>query len=240
MPEAHGLPVVLSEADVDWGIGVTAFENPNLEYRNDTYYAAFQLAWVRRAIELGDRFPSNPIGLTVLGASRQIPARLFDGQRTLVTADDLELPVMHYFRILGKLGPRRVRVDVSGDETVGGIATRGPDAEVALLLYRFRDDPAPTSGGDVAIVLRHLPAGRWQRRIYRVDAEHGNAFGAWRAMGSPRVPTAAQLDELRVRQKFGESEPADSFTTSPRRAATLRVSVPSNGIALLVISHEPN
>jgi len=64
LPETRGLPVVLSEADIDWGIGVTIYENPNLDYRNDSYYPVYQLAWIKRALDLSDRFPKNPIALT--------------------------------------------------------------------------------------------------------------------------------------------------------------------------------
>ncbi len=78
-------------------------------------------------------------------------------------------------------------------------------ANVRLLTWNFVEpvnpdfhSDYPLSGGEreEEIVLEGLQ-GEYEITCYQVDREHGNAFRAWLAMGSPQYLTAAQVEQLK-------------------------------------------
>jgi xylan 1,4-beta-xylosidase len=71
-----------------------------------------------------------------------------------------------------------------------------------------------------------------QARIWRVDHEHGDAFAAWQAMGSPQNPTAPQIQQL-IRASQIASEPIRGLSSETQSAITLSTRVPLHGVALI-------
>jgi xylan 1,4-beta-xylosidase len=68
---------------------------------------------------------------------------------------------------------------------------------VDVLLWHYRDDDVPGPDADVHLSITGLPPGfDSQAKVWRVDPQNGNAFTAWKAMGSPSNPTAHQLAQL--------------------------------------------
>jgi xylan 1,4-beta-xylosidase len=73
---------------------------------------------------------------------------------------------------------------------------------------------------------------------YRIDNDHSNAFTAWQRMGSPQQPTASQyaaLEKSGQLSAFG-SEEAVAVKDS---TATLRLKLPRQAVALLVLEWPP-
>ena len=66
-------------------------------------------------------------------------------------------------------------------------------------------------------------------QIARVDAEHGNAVGAFDAMGRPPFPSRKQLDELRA---AGQLPSAVSVHLQQGR---LEVDVPAHGLVVVEV-----
>jgi xylan 1,4-beta-xylosidase len=75
------------------------------------------------------------------------------------------------------------------------LATRTAAGRVALLLWHYHDDDVAGPDARVTLDVAHVaPAAAG--RLWRVDARHANAFGAWQAMGAPARPTPAQVATL--------------------------------------------
>jgi xylan 1,4-beta-xylosidase len=80
---------------------------------------------------------------------------------------------------------------------VGVLATRAQNGRVDILLWHYQDDDVPGPPADVHLLLAGLPPGlEHQARVWRVDRDSGDAFSAWKAMGSPVTPTRDQVDRL--------------------------------------------
>jgi xylan 1,4-beta-xylosidase len=69
--------------------------------------------------------------------------------------------------------------------------------------------------------------------VWRVDESHGNAFAAWKAMGSPQSPNAAQYEQM---EKASALE-AQSLQPQQLRRGTVQIdlSIPRQGVALVVL-----
>ena len=69
---------------------------------------------------------------------------------------------------------------------------------------------------------------------FRIDAEHSNAFAAWKATGSPQVPTAAQYQQL---ESAGQLELLDAPKRIGIEHGTMRLQfeLPRQGLSLLRI-----
>ena len=144
----EGVPVHLTECDIDWGVGTSIYADPNMHYRNSEYFAAFQAALCRRLVEVRDAHPANPIELTFMDTFYFEGTRIFEGARTLITADGVDKPVLNALRVLGRLG--RQRLEVRGESPpVAALATRSQDGAVQVMACNFteRFNPLDTIGG---------------------------------------------------------------------------------------------
>ena len=68
-----------------------------------------------------------------------------------------------------------------------------------------------------------------------VDRDHGNAFTAWRGMGSPTTPTPAQFAALH-RAAALTTIGAPQRVTVTNGAATLRLTLPRQSVSLVEVS----
>jgi xylan 1,4-beta-xylosidase len=134
----------------------------------------------------------------------------FAGYRQLAT-DRVDLPVLNVFRLFSRLGTiqlaatsseqvpleRILSNGVRDKPDVGVLATRSERGRVDILLWHYHDDDVPGPPADIHLQLTGLAPGiQLQARIWRIDRENGNAFTAWKAMGSPPDPTKSQIAHL--------------------------------------------
>ncbi|GIH14306.1 GH39 family glycosyl hydrolase [Rugosimonospora africana] len=133
---------------------------------------------------------------------------LFHGGFGMLTLPGIPKPTFHAYRMLHALGDRLLA------RTDGAVITRdSASGRISALAYHYpaeepRTVPASLDGRDVARSTqakgspRHLcltvagmaPGTRLELEV--LDADHGDAIGAWRAMGEPGEPTREQLAEL--------------------------------------------
>jgi xylan 1,4-beta-xylosidase len=159
----------------------------------------------------------------------------FYGGFGLVAADHIEKPVLNVFRLLHKLGDRRIAV---GSDSI--LATMLPDGSLALALW----DYAPPTGTGASYTMPQGPAGppktfdldlksvpgNAQVQLWRVDPDHGNVLKAFDAMGRPAGDlTHEQLETLRAAGAM--SAPEELQLTGGK----LQVTVPAHGLAVLLI-----
>lgn len=232
-----GLPVFLTECDIDWGTGTSIYHNPNMHYRNSEYFAAFQCALTRRMLELRGQFPDNPIEATFLDTFYIPGFRAFEGQRTLLTAEVIEKPILNALRLLGRLGRTRLAVTEPAGAPAEVLATCEGDNSYRVMAVNFGEALDYDGTCRVRIRLEGIAAGSWRCRHYRIDRDHSNAHTIWQSLGRPAAPDAGQLEAIRPRQGIEQMEP-DRRIDPGSGDACLETTMPPHSVSLWVIERE--
>jgi len=248
-PELKSKPIVIGESDPD---GCAACTGPQLGYRNTTMYSSYTAACYGRELDLADRRGVNLEGaLTWAFEFENTP--IFGGYREMSTTGDINLPVFNVFRMLGKMGGRRVVTTSSSavalDDIIrSGVRAGKPDvsAEAALdgnrlciFTWHYYDDDMPGPAADVTLNLSHISplAKNVTLTEYRVDQTHSNAFTLWEKWGQPRNPTAAQMKELEAAAQL-QSAIENQPLTVIDGTATVHIALPRQAVSLLVLNWE--
>ncbi len=209
-PELKDKPIVIGESDPDGCAACPATLYPQNGYRNGALYASYTAASFARKYELADRRGVNLLG-AVTWAFEFEDQPYFAGFRVLAT-NGVDLPVLNIFRMFGLMGGRRIGVEstgaipldairrsgVRGDSPDVGALASMDDGNVCVLAWNYHDDDRAAPPSPVEVVLEKLPFadGPVLLHHYRIDADHSNAFEAWKAMGSPAKPTPDQQKAL--------------------------------------------
>lgn len=213
-------PVVISEADPDGCAACTSTTAHHLDYRNFPAYGAYEVATMKRSLDLAARMDIDLRG--VLTWAFTFPdSPYFHGYRALAT-NGIALPVLNAFKLLGSLNGRRIPARSSAalslDELLASGVRERPDVDVLatsegdlvqILVWHYHDLLAPADPIRVTLEVS-LPAAFEDGALVthsRVDDAHGNAHAVWVDQGSPESPSAAQLEELREAADSLEFEP---------------------------------
>jgi len=159
----------------------------------------------------------------------------FYGGFGLVAADHIPKPTLNIFRILHKLGDRRIAADSDS-----ALVTESQSGSLAIALW----DYAPPTGTGATYTMPSGPAGPSKvfdlefrniaanatAEVWRVDDDHGNVLKAFDAMGRPPGDlTQQQVTQLRA---AGEMAPPERMHLDHGR---LHFTVPAHGLAVVVI-----
>jgi len=246
-PELRELPIVIGEFDPE---GCAACQGPQLGYRNGTMYSSYTAASFARLFDLAAKHRVRLEGALTWAFEFENQA-YFAGFRVL-SSNGLDLPVLNAFRMLGRMGGRRVSVTSSHDPGVEAMRKEGvrgqPDVSalaslegdrLSVLLWHYHDDDVAGPDADVALSLEGLPVGDGRVRVrhFRVDRQHGNAFERWKAMGSPQPPTAEQHAELVKAGQLTELAPAAPLDVRGGKGS-LRFALPRQAVSLFVVEPE--
>ncbi len=230
VPGTEGLPVLLTEFDIDWGTGTSIYLNPNMHYRNSEYFAAFQCAMAKRMLDLRSEFPDNPIQATFLDTFYIPGYRIFEGQRTLITGESVDKPILNALRLLGKLGNKCLIVTGSEDSSLDVLATTTDTGAIRVMAVNFGEAFDYDESHDIQIRLDGLAGGSWRCRHYRIDREHSNAYTVWLEMGRPVVPSDQQIEVLQSRHGLELAEPESEITVSDH--LILDTTLPPHSVSL--------
>jgi xylan 1,4-beta-xylosidase len=245
-PETKQTPIVIGESDPEGCAACPIRTNPSNAYRNGTMYSSYTAEQITRTYELVDLHGVNLLG-SVTWAFEFEDQPYFDGFRDLAT-NGINKPVLNVFRMLGMMSGDRVAVHSSGgltvetvrDSSVAGrpdiyaLATRAERA-AAVMVFNYHDDDLPAPAAAVELTIEGLPAGRPTLTHYRVDREHGNSYEAWKKMGSPQQPTAAQYAELEQASRLHVLEAARQVTVNGGRVV-VPFTLPRQGVSLITLS----
>jgi xylan 1,4-beta-xylosidase len=244
VPALAKLPVVIGESDPE---GCAACPGPQNAYRNGTMYSSYTAASFARIWELARKRGVNLEGVLTWAFEFENQP-WFAGYRQL-SSNGINLPVFNVFRLFARLGGEQVNASssaqlpleavmadgVRGDPDVGVLATRDGIGRIAVLLWHYHDDDLRGADAAITLKVRGLKA-PFSSTLWRVDGGHANAFSAWQAMGSPQNPNATQYQEL---EKASEMVPQPLQPTTQRRGdSTFEITVPRQGVALLVLHSE--
>ena len=249
----RALPCIVDECDASvpahWGV----YDNANFAYRNTEYYAVFQCKLMKKALDLNE----------LCGGAQAHPAttwsfyfegeRLFEGTRSLFTAEQVEKPVLNAYRLLARLGNTRLGVESNAawslsrldDDTPGmpeevdALATTNGQDRVAVLVWRHADDQYlhDTAETDVTLRLERLPfaASSVTLRHWRVDSRHSNSYRAWLDAGAPADPSQGQLRAIKDRQGLELLEPERTEALHDG-GLTLHLRLPLPSVSLIEVA----
>ena len=152
---------------------------------------------------------------------------------SMIAPRNIAKPAFNTYKLMHKLGTQRLNA------TGPALAARS-DRGTAALVWNLAEVPQPAGIPDATAVrtvtgeaktynVAFRGARRGQRvNVSYVDQERGSPFPAWRAMGSPRYPTIAQLAQIRASAEIAAPE---RRRLSADGALTL--TLPPEGVALI-------
>lgn len=144
----------------------------------------------------------------------------FYGGYGLIAVDDIPKPAFNAFKVLHRLGDRRI--DFDSDSV---LVTRRSDGALVLAVWNYA--PPGDQGSPRTFSLRFKGISVQQATISQVDREHGDVRGAYERMGSPRYPTQAQIQELRHAAEL----PSPEIRTLQNNQ--LLLTLPAHGLAVV-------
>jgi xylan 1,4-beta-xylosidase len=250
-PEFKQTPIIIGESDPEGCAACGVATNPENAYRNGTMYSSYTAEQLARTYQLAFRHGVNLRGaLTWAFEFEDQP--YFAGFRDLAT-NGIDKPVLNVFRMFGEMRgkgmpvqmlPTQERADtrldairdqgVRGAPDVSALATRA-DRSVDILVWNYHDDDLPAPDAAIDVTIGGLTVSSMNVTHERVDADHSNAYEAWKRLGSPQPPSPAQYRALEAAGRLQRLEP-------PRRLevrnglAHLSFALPRQGVSLVRLS----
>jgi xylan 1,4-beta-xylosidase len=219
-PELKNTPIIIGESDPE---GCAACQGPQLGYRNGTMYSSYTAAVFARKWELARTTGVNlDAALTWAFTFEDQP--LFAGFRQIATGG-IDLPVLNVFRLFSQMSGQQLTVQSDAAISLDQIKSAGvrekPDVsaiaavdknKLTILAWHYHDDDVPGPLANVSLKATGLPPiANAKLTRYLIDADHSNAFTAWKRMGSPQQPTPEQYAELEKAGALGQLGPPTSL-----------------------------
>lgn len=241
-PALAGRPIVLGESDPEGCAACSARVHPQNAYRNGPLFGVYTVEQIVRTYELARRSGVEIEG-AVTWAFLFEDQPWFDGFRDLAT-NGIDKAVLNAFRMLGMLGgswidatsSHALALDailaggVTGAPDINAVATRD-DTGVSILVWNYHDDDVPADPAPVELAVSGL-AGTVVLRHYRMDEDHGNAYGVWKAMGSPETVEGDDYQRLEAASQLATIAEG---RIAPDGDGVVRVSfsLPRQGVSLI-------
>jgi xylan 1,4-beta-xylosidase len=244
-PELRSVPIIIGESDPEGCAACPVRTSPQNAYRNGTMYSSYTAEQLARTYELAALHDVNLLG-SVTWAFEFEDQPYFDGFRDLAT-NGVAKPVLNVFRMLGRMQGDFVKVASSGAlpldivrdtgvrerADINAIATR-QNGSVAVLVWNYHDDDLAAPPADVELSVEGLSERRVTVEHYRIDADHSNAYEAWKRMGSPQAPTPAQYAQLEKSGQLAQIAPPQTLDVEGGRVR-LTSALPRQGVSLFLL-----
>ena len=150
----------------------------------------------------------------------------FHGGFGLIAAGGIKKPSFYGFSLLHELGDERL-----ANKADDMIVTRRKDGSLVIAAWNLVDLDHVAQGASKSLRLEFdgVTAGS-SVTIQRTDADHGNPMPAYRATGSPRYPTQAQIEKL------NEASALPAAVRTKLKGSSLEITLPINGLTLITIA----
>jgi xylan 1,4-beta-xylosidase len=244
-PEWRDTPIILGESDPEGCAACSARGSPQNGYRNGPLYAAYTAEALNATYNLAAREQIRLAG-SVSWSFEFEDQPYFEGFRELAT-NGLDKPVLNAFRMFGLLGADRVKASSTGalpteqvlssgvrqQPDISAIATR-KNQEVEIIIWNYHDEDVDFPAAPIDLSIMGLPDSVHLALAehFRIDADHSNAFTAWKQMGSPKSPSPEHYEQL---QSAGQLQLLTSPSWIPveQRRAQLHFALPRQGLSLV-------
>ena len=118
---------------------------------------------------------------------------------------------------------------------VSAYASRGKN-KIAVLVWHYHDDDLPGAAAEINLQLSGISfAGAAKSKHYRIDADHSNAYEAWKKMGSPVPLSEKDFSVLEKAGQLAELKSEKNISIS-NGVAEIKFTLPRQGVSLLVIT----
>jgi xylan 1,4-beta-xylosidase len=245
-PQLKNIPVIIGESDPEGCAACGMATNPENAYRNGTMYSSYTAASFAREYALADEYHENLKG--AVSWSFEFEGQpWFAGFRDLAT-NGVDKPVLNVFRMFGMMKGMRVQTksnrtyplktvldsSIQGARTdIGALATKAKNT-AAIMVWNYHDADIQSPGEIIKVDVTGIPAQKVKFTEYRIDNGHSNAYQLWKKMGSPQMPTDAQISTLK---KAGQLQtmgnPRDIRVN--KGVAYLKIKLPRQGVSLLML-----
>ncbi|HKO46434.1 MAG TPA: hypothetical protein VJV79_01845 [Polyangiaceae bacterium] len=247
-PQYRQTPIYITEADPDGCAACPVSSAPANAYRNSAAYGAYELAVMKRSLELEAQIGVK-LGGVLTWAFTFPDTPYFAGYRSLTT-NGIGLPVLSAFKLLGKLEGTRLPLTstgarsldeivangVSGQAEIDAMATRNGDA-IQVLVWNYHDElvTSPATPVHLAIQVKEGFGPRVRVSHLRLDESHGDAYTAWVAQGSPSSPSTAQVAALQKAMEPSPLTPDRTLALSADGSFELNFDLPRFGVSLITL-----
>jgi xylan 1,4-beta-xylosidase len=247
-PQFKQTPIYITEADPDGCAACPASSDPADAYRNSPAYGAYELAMMKRTIEL-EAQEGVKLGGLLTWAFTFPGTPYFAGYRALAT-NGTNLPVLSAFELLGRLDGIRVPLSSSGAHALGdilsngvrdqpevdGIATRNGTA-IQALVWNYHDDivTAPSTPVHLAIKLPTSFGSNVRVSHLRVDELHGDAYTVWVSQGMPVSPSAEQATALQQAMAPSVLTPDETVRVAADHSVGVDFELPRFAVSLVTV-----
>ena len=242
-PELKSTPIIIGESDPEGCAACSVRTHPANAYRNGTMYSSYTAEQIARTFQLADLHGVNLRG-AVTWAFEFEDQPYFAGFRDLST-NGIDKPVLNVFRMLGQMSGDRIAVESTGglplDQVRDTGVRRAPDIDalaarsdraISVLLWNYHDDDVRAPGADVTLTVKGVPAPSPTLTHYRVDADHSNAYEAWKRMGEPQSPSQPQIRTLQQAGKLQTIERPRTLRTLDG-TVSLTLTLPRQAVSLV-------
>ncbi|HEX5236185.1 MAG TPA: glycosyl hydrolase family 39 [Silvibacterium sp.] len=147
----------------------------------------------------------------------------FYGGYGLIAEDGIPKPAFNVFAMLHRLGDERI---AEPEDDV--LVTRRKDGTLVVAAWNLIEPDATGPNKTITLEMKDVTANA-SATVWRSDAEHGDTLAAWKGMGSPPYPTAAQIAALKKASEAGAPE------VRSIEGGRLTITVPPKGLALVEI-----
>jgi xylan 1,4-beta-xylosidase len=187
--------------------------------------AAFMGPWLANTIRQCDGLATimSYWDLSDVFEEQGVQKKPFYGGFGLIAEGGVPKAAFNDFKILHLLGDSRIPVD---SDSV--LATRRADGALVIAVWNLFLPEDAGRARDFVLEIRGGKVGG-EALIYQVDSEHGSPLPAYRTMGEPLYPTAAQYAELKKAAELGAPR------TVEIRGGKLELSLPAQGLAVIEI-----
>ena len=222
--------------------------NPANAYRNGTLYPSYTAAAYKGLLDLAARRKVNLISM--LSWSFEFENRdYFEGFRDLST-NGIDKPILNFFRMAALMKGQRVALSSDGavsldDKLAAGVGERADvdglataaSNEAAVMLWNYQDEEKSAPADHAQVAVRGLPktANRVLVTQYRIDDTHSNSYTAWKAMGSPQMPSAEQIAELQAKGGLQLLE-SPYWVSVENGGLSLQSDLPRHSVSLIHLS----
>jgi xylan 1,4-beta-xylosidase len=166
---------------------------------------------------------------------------LFHGGFGLLTIGNLRKPRFWALAMLERLGDEELASVVEGDgggSLIEAWASRDGDGRIAIAAWCGTLDQSKAEGDPVldrtvTLVVTGLPAGPYEMRHGRVDADHSNIVRTWADLGRPDWPDAAGWERLRAADRLESLEPARPAAVGADGRFELAFELPMPSVSLI-------